>query len=95
VSASYGPTMDASGNVWLLARGTASKTGQYFLKLTSRNKTAAYSFSLPGCGGAPLSIAGSPTGTADGSVWAESVTNCTSIGNTQTAYVGGVVRFVP
>jgi hypothetical protein len=95
VSGSYGPTMDASGNVWLLARGTASKTGQYFLKLTSGNKTAAYSFSLPGCGGAPLSIAGSPTGTADGSVWAESVTNCTSIGNTQTAYVGGVVRFVP
>ncbi len=47
VSGSYGPSMDASGNVWLLARGTAAKTGQYFLKLTSGNKTAAYSFSLP------------------------------------------------
>ena len=52
VSGSYGPTMDASGNVWLLARGTAAKTGQYFLKLTSGNKTAVYSFSLPDCGGA-------------------------------------------
>ena len=95
VSASYGPTMDASGNVWLLARGTAAKTGQYFLKLSSGNKTAVYSFSLPDCGGAQLSVAGSPAGSADGSVWAESVTNCTSIGNTETAYVGGMVRFKP
>jgi hypothetical protein len=95
VSGSYGPTMDASGNVWLLARGSASKTGQYFLKLTAGNKTAVYSFSLPDCGGAQLAIAGGPAGSADGSVWAESVTNCTSIGNTETAYIGGVVRFKP
>ena len=40
-------------------------------------------------------VAGSPAGSADGSVWAESVTNCTSIGNTETAYVRGVVRFKP
>jgi streptogramin lyase len=95
VSASYGPTMDASGNVWLLARGTAAKTGQYFLKLTARNKTAVYAFALPDCSGAQLSIAGSTAGSADGSVWAESVTNCTSIGNTETAYAGGMVRFKP
>jgi hypothetical protein len=94
VSASSGPSMDAGGNVWLLMRGTAVKTGQYFLKLTAGNKTQAYSFSLPACG-AQLSIAGNPAGSADGSVWAESVTNCTSIGNTETAYVGGVLRFRP
>jgi hypothetical protein len=95
VSASYGPAMDASGNVWLLVRGSAAKTGQYFLKLTSGNKTAVYSFSLPDCGGGDLSIAGDPAGSADGSVWAESVSSCTSIGNTETAYVGGVIRFKP
>jgi hypothetical protein len=92
VSASSGPTMDASGNVWLLVRGTAAKTGQYFLRLSSGNKTAVYSFSLPDCGGAQLSIAGNPAATTDGSAWAESVTNCTSVGNTETAYIGGVIR---
>ena len=95
VTGSSGPSMDASGNVWLLVHGSAFKTGQYFLRLTSGNKTQAYSFSLPDCGGALLSIAGNPAGSADGSVWAESVTNCTSIGNPETAYVGGVVRFKP
>jgi hypothetical protein len=95
VSGSYGPAMDASGNVWLLVRGSWSKTGQYFLRLTSKNKTQAYAFSLPACGSTLLSIAGNPAGSASGSVWAESVTNCTSIGNTETAYVGGVVRFNP
>ena len=95
VTGNYGPTMDASGNVWLLVRGSWSKTGQYFLRVTSGNKVQAYAFSLPACGGAKLSIAGSTAGSADGSVWAEAVTNCTSIGNTQTAYVGGLVRFKP
>ncbi len=95
VSGSSGPVMDASGNLWLLVQGSAAKTGQYFLKLTSGNKTAVYAFSLPDCGGAQLSIAGTPAASADGSVWAESVTNCTSIGNTETAYVGGVLRFKP
>ena len=95
VSGASAPGMDASGNAWLFVHGSAFKTGQYFLRLTSGNKTQAYSFSLPDCGGALLSIAGNPAGSADGSVWAESVTNCTSIGNTETAYVGGVVRFKP
>lgn len=95
VSGSSGPAMDTSGNVWLLVRGTASSTGQYFLKLTSANKAQVYTFSLPACGGTLLSIAGNPVGTANGYAWAESVSNCTSIGNTQTAYVGGVVRLKP
>jgi hypothetical protein len=95
VSSSSGPAMDASGNVWLLVHGSWSKTGQYFLRLTSKNKTQAYAFSLPDCGGTQLSIAGTPAGSADGSVWAESVTSCTSIGNTKTAYVGGVLRLKP
>ena len=94
VSASFGPAMDANGNVWLLVRGSWSKTGQFFLRLTSANKTQAYAFSLPDCG-TQLSIDGNPAGVASGSVWAESDTNCTSIGNTETAYVGGVLRFVP
>jgi streptogramin lyase len=95
VSGSTGPAMDTGGNVWLLMRGTASSTGQYFLKLTSANKVQVYTFSLPDCGGALLTIAGNPVGSANGSAWAESVTNCTSIGNTETAYVGGVVRLKP
>jgi len=95
VSASYGPSMDASGNVWVLVRGTAAKTGQYFLKLTSGNKAQVYSFSLPGCDGGLLSIGGSTAGSADGSAWAESVTSCTFIGHTSTAYVGGLLRFKP
>jgi streptogramin lyase len=94
VTSSSGPTMDSSGNVWLLVHGSAAKTGQYFLRLTSGNKAQVYSFSLPACG-TQLSIAGNPAGVASGSVWAESTTNCTSIGNTETAYVGGVLRFVP
>jgi hypothetical protein len=95
VAASSGPAMDASGNVWLLVRGSASSTGQYFLRLTAGNKAQVYSFSLPACGGTLLAIAGTPAGSANGSVWAESVTNCTSIGNTETAYVGGVLRVTP
>ena len=95
VSASYGPSMDASGNVWVLVRGTAAKTGQYFLKLTSGNKAQVYSFSLPGCDGGLLSIGGSTAGSADGSAWAESVTSCTFIGHTSSAYVGGLLRFKP
>jgi hypothetical protein len=95
VSAAYGPAMDASGNVWLLMRGSWSKTGQYFLRLTKANKVQAYAFSLPDCGGAKLSIAGNPAGRANGSVWAESDTSCTSIGTTKTAYVGGVLRLTP
>jgi hypothetical protein len=95
VSAAYGPAMDASGNVWLLMRGSWSKTGQYFLRLTKANKVQAYAFSLPDCGGAKLSIAGNPAGSANGSVWAESDTSCTSIGTTKTAYVGGVLRLTP
>jgi hypothetical protein len=95
VGASYGLSIDAGGNVWLLVRGSAAKTGQYFLKLSSKNKTAVYAFSLPGCAGSPLSIADDTAGSADGSVWAESVTNCTQIGNTHTAYVGGLLRFKP
>jgi hypothetical protein len=94
VTSSSGPTMDSSGNVWVLLRGTAVKAGEYFLRLTSGNKAQVYSFSLPHCGYA-LSIAGNPVGIASGSVWAESTTNCTSIGNTETTYVGGVLRFVP
>jgi streptogramin lyase len=95
VSGSSGPAMDASGNVWLFVHGSAAKTGQYFLRLTSGNKAQVYAFSLPGCGGTLLSIAGNPAGSANGSVWAESVTNCTAIGNTKTAYVGGVLRLTP
>ncbi len=94
VTGSSGPSMDTGGNVWLLVRGSAAGTGQYFLKLTSGNRTQAYQFSVPGCG-TLLSIAGNPAGTTDGSAWAESVTNCTSIGNTQSAYVGGLVRLRP
>jgi len=95
VSGASAPGMDASGNAWLFVHGSAFKTGQYFLKLTTGNKTAAYAFSLPTCGGALLSIVGTPAGSADGSVWAESVSNCTSIGNTKTAYVGGMLRYKP
>ena len=97
VSGSSGPTMDSNGNVWLLVSGTAAKTGQYFLRLTSGNKAQVYSFSLAHCGGAKLSIAGSPVGSSNGYAWAESTTNCPQIGigNTETAYVGGVLRFVP
>jgi hypothetical protein len=88
-----GPSMDGSGNVWLLLDGSASRTGQYFLRLTSRNSIQVYSFSVPG--GCLLSAAGSPAGSSDGSAWVESVSNCTFIGNTATAYIGGVVRFKP
>jgi len=95
VTGSSGSSMTASGVVWLLVHGSAAKTGQYFLRLTSGNKVQVYSFALADCGGALLSIAGNPAGTPDGSVWAESTTNCTSIGNTETAYVGGVLRYNP
>ena len=96
VRTSWGPSMDASGNVWLMVHGSASRTGEYFLRLTGGNKIQVYPFSIPGgCGGSLLSAAGSPAGSADGSAWIESVSNCTSIGNTATAYIGGLVRFKP
>jgi hypothetical protein len=90
-----GPSMDASGNVWLLVDGTASKTGQFWLRLTSGNKTQSYPFTVPGCGSALLTTAGNPAGSADGSAWIESTSNCTSIGNVASAYVGAILRFNP
>lgn len=96
VRANWGPSMDASGNVWLLVDGSAAKAGQqFFLRLTSGNKTQTYAFAVPRCGGSLLTAAGNPAGSADGSAWIESTSNCTSIGNTATAYIGGLVRFKP
>ena len=59
------------------------------------NKIQSYAFSVPGCGGSLLSAAGNPAGSADGSAWIESTSNCTFIGNTATAYIGGLVRLKP
>ena len=95
VRQSWGPAMDASGNVWLLADGPASKTGQFFLRLTAGNRLQTYPFTVPACGGSLLSAAGDPAGSADGSAWIESTSNCTFIGNTATAYIGALVRFNP
>jgi len=95
VRSSSSPSMDASGNVWLLVDGSASKTGQFWLRLTSGNKTQTYAFTVPGCGSALLTTAGNPAGSADGSAWVESTSSCTSIGNTNSAYVGAVLRFNP
>ena len=58
VRASWGPSMDASGNVWLLVDGPASRTGQFFLRLTEANRVQTYPFTVPSCGGALLSAAG-------------------------------------
>ena len=91
----WGPSMDAGGNVWLLVDGPASKTGQFFLRLTAANRIQTYSFTVPACGGSLLSAAGAPAGSADGSAWIESTSNCTFIGNTSTAYIGALVRFNP
>lgn len=95
VRANWGPSMDASGNVWLLVDGPAAKAGQFFLRLTSGNKLQTYAFTTPACGGGLLAAAGNPAGSADGSAWIESTSNCTFIGNTATAYDGGLVRFKP
>jgi hypothetical protein len=96
VRANWGPSMDASGNVWLLVDGSAAKAGQqFFLRLTSGNKTQTYAFAVPRCGGTLLTAAGNPAGSADGSAWIESTSNCTFIGNTATAYIGGLIRFKP
>lgn len=95
VRASWGPSMDASGNVWLLVDGPASRAGQFFLRLTEANRVQTYPFTVPSCGGALLSAAGAPAGSADGSAWIESTSNCTFIGNTATAYIGALVRFTP
>ena len=95
VQASWGPTMDAAGNAWLLVDGPASRTGQFFLRLTAANRIQTYPFTVPSCGGALLSAAGTPAGSADGSAWIESTSNCTFIGNTATAYIGALIRFTP
>ena len=95
VKAIWGPSMDADGNVWLLVDGSASRTGQFFLRLTSANRIQTYAFTVPSCGGALLSAAGTPAGSKDGSAWIESTSNCTFIGNTSTAYIGALVRFTP
>jgi hypothetical protein len=91
----WGPSMDAGGNVWLLVDGPASRTGQFFLRLTAANRIQTYPFTVPACGGSLLSAAGAPAGSADGSAWIESTSNCTFIGNTSTAYIGALVRFRP
>jgi hypothetical protein len=95
VRGSRGPSMDAGGNVWLLVDGPASRTGQFFLRLTSGNRIQTYPFTVPGCDGGLLSAAGNPAGSADGSAWIESTSNCTFIGNPATAYIGALVRFDP
>jgi hypothetical protein len=95
VRASWGPSMDAGGNVWLLVDGPASRTGQFFLRLTPGNRIQTYAFTVPSCGGTLLSAAGTPAGGAGGSAWIESTSNCTFIGNTATAYIGALVRFNP
>ena len=95
VRASWGPSVDAAGNVWLLVDGPASKTGQFFLRLTAANRIQTYAFTVPSCGGSLLSAAGVPAGSADGSAWIESTSNCNFIGNTATAYIGALVRFTP
>ncbi|HUO37030.1 MAG TPA: hypothetical protein VMU34_03925, partial [Mycobacterium sp.] len=96
VSATFGPAMDPKGNVWTMENGSAVKTHEYFLELTSGNKVKAYAFSLPGgCNGALLTMAGSLTATSDGSVWGESQSNCTPIGVNDTAYLGGLISFLP
>jgi hypothetical protein len=91
----WGPSMDAGGNVWLLVDGPASRTGQFFLRLSAGNRVQTYPFTVPACAGSLLSAAGPPTGSADGSAWIESTSNCTFIGNTSTAYIGALVRFRP
>jgi hypothetical protein len=87
--------MDGNGNVWLLVDGPASRTGQFFLRLTPANRIQSYAFTVPSCAGAPLSAAGAPAGSPDGSAWIESTSNCTFIGNTSTAYIGALIRFNP
>ena len=95
VRASWGPSMDAAGNVWLLVDGPASKTGQFFLRLTAGNRIQTYPFTVPSCDGSLLSSGRPPAGSAYGSAWIESTSNCTFIGNTATAYIGALVRFNP
>jgi hypothetical protein len=96
VSGTFGPAMDARGNVWTMQTGSVAKTHAYFLELTSANKVKGYAFSLPGgCGGTLLSLAGSMAASSDGSAWGESQSNCIPIGITSTAYVGGLIRFLP
>jgi hypothetical protein len=95
VSGTFGPAMDPSGNVWTMQTGSVSKTHEYFLLLSAKNKVKAYSFAVPGgCGGSLLSLAGSMAATSDGSAWGESQSNCIPIGITGTAYVGGLIRFL-
>ena len=62
VRANWGPSMDASGNVWLLVDGSAAKAGQqFYLRLTSGNKLQTYAFAVPGCGGSLLTGGGQPS----------------------------------
>lgn len=94
ITGSYGPAMDPKGNLWTLNDGSVYKTGQYFLELTAANKVKAYPFTLPGgCG--QLAIAGSPAATSDGSVWVESASDCAPIPVTSSAFIGGLVRYLP
>jgi hypothetical protein len=96
VSAAYGPAMDPKGNVWTMQTGSAVRSNEYFLELNSRNKAKAYGFTLPGgCGGSLLALVGSMAATGDGSAWGESQSNCIPIGITTTAYVGGLIRYLP
>jgi len=95
VNAAWGPSMDANGNVWLMVHGPASSTGEFFLRLTSANQLQTYPFTPPDCGGYLLGAAGTPAGSANGSAWIESTSNCTFIGNTATAYIGAVIRLTP
>jgi hypothetical protein len=95
VSATFGPAMDPHGNVWTMQTGTAVKTHEYFLELTSGNKVKAYSFTLPGgCNGTQLALTGSMAASSDGSAWGESQSNCVPIGMTRSAYIGGIVRYL-
>lgn len=95
VTYSSAPTMDVHGNVWTLNDGSVYKPGQYFLEFTSANKTRSFPFTIPGCGGTLLTIAGGPAASADGSAWVESTNDCTFLGNTSSAYSGALVRYLP
>jgi hypothetical protein len=76
--------------------GTVVKTREYFLELTSGNRVKAYSFTLPGgCSGTLLSLTGSMAASSDGSAWGESQSNCVPIGLTSSAYIGGIIRYLP
>ena len=87
--------MDAAGNVVAASGRTGVKNRPVLPAATAGNRIQTYPFTVPACGGSLLSAAGIPAGSADGSAWIESTSNCTFIGNAATAYIGALVRFTP